>query len=100
VRLSELSGVEVQAVANALDIHPMMLTRWRRESRRGALRGGRAAAALKPPPLREIRRLQALEREHAMLREEHELLKKAVRFCSTRAQMRSRSSKNSARHSK
>ena len=76
VRLSELEGVEVQAVANALDIHPMMLTRWRRESRAGALRGGGAAAPLKTPPLREIKRLQVLEREHAMLREEHELLKK------------------------
>jgi len=36
VRLSELKGVEVRAVAEALEIHPFMLSRWRN--------GGRARA--------------------------------------------------------
>jgi len=33
VKLSQLKGVEVQAVAEALEIHPFMLTRWRKEAR-------------------------------------------------------------------
>jgi len=90
----------VQSVAHALDIHPLMLTRWRREVREGVLGGPRAAAPLKAPPLREIKRLQALEREHALLKEEHELLKKAIRFCSARERTSSRSSKGNAGRSK
>jgi len=31
VKLSQLKGVEVQAVADALEIHPFMLSRWRKE---------------------------------------------------------------------
>ena len=31
VRLSSMSGVQVQQVAEALDIHPFMLSRWRKE---------------------------------------------------------------------
>jgi transposase len=80
--LSGMPGVQVQTVADALDIHPFMLSRWRKEARDGALRG--RARRVEVGPRREIKRLQALEREHAMLREEHELLKKAIRFCSER----------------
>ncbi len=66
VRLSQQRGVQVQAVAAALEIHPFMLSRWRRAVREGRMRGKRAAAVKLPPP-REIRRLQALERAHALL---------------------------------
>src|SRR2546422_7527463 len=88
VRLSRQRGVQVQAVAAALDIHPFMLSRWRKAVRDGVLRGGRAPA-VKVPPAREIRRLQALERAHALLQEEHALLKKAIRFWATRKLTRS-----------
>ena len=91
VRLSRQRGVQVQAVAAALDIHPCMLSRWRKEVRDGVLRG-RRAPAVKVPPAREIRRLQSLERAHALLQEEHALLKKAIRFWATRKLTRSRSS--------
>ena len=77
-----MAGVEVQAVAHALEIHPFMLSRWRKEAREGVLRGLASAAPLKAPPRHEIKRLQELERAHALLLEEHELLKKAIRFCS------------------
>jgi transposase-like protein len=33
VRLSEAPGARVKDVAAALDIHPFMLSRWRREAR-------------------------------------------------------------------
>jgi len=35
VQLSLLEGVQVQEVAKTLDIHPMMLSRWRKEYREG-----------------------------------------------------------------
>lgn len=93
VRLSQQPGLEVQAVAAALDIHPFMLSKWRKDVRDGTLRG--KARSLVAPPRREIRRLQELECAHALLQEEHELLKKAIRFCSVAPGTRSRSSTRS-----
>ena len=51
VKLSQLKGVEVQAVAEALEIHPFMLSRWRKEARDGVLRGRVAvpASVMKAP---------------------------------------------------
>ena len=37
VKLSGMPGVQVRTVANALDIHPFMLSRWRKEARDGVL---------------------------------------------------------------
>ena len=89
VRLSQQPGLEVQAVAAALDIHPFMLSKWRKQVRDGVLRG--KGRHLRVPPPREIRRLPELERAHAVLQEEHELLKKVIRFCSVESQTSSRS---------
>jgi transposase len=91
VKLSDLAGVQVKDVAEALDIHPFMLSRWRKEASDGRLRApGRVT--LKARERREIEQLSALKREYALLREEHELLKKAIRFCSARRQRSSPSS--------
>jgi len=84
VKLSRMPDVEVQTVAQALDIHPIMLSRWRQEARVGRLKGRARRVPLPARPTREIKQLQTLKREHALLREEHELLKKAIRFCSER----------------
>jgi transposase len=94
VKLSFLKGVQVQDVAEALDIHPIMLTRWRKEAREGRLRGRVEAM----PDLRAERRMGAfstLKRRYALLREEHEILKKAIRFCSAQREQSSHSSKRS-----
>ena len=91
VRLSEQPGIQVQAVAAALDIHAFMLSRWRKQVREGVLRG-RRSSKVKVGSAREIRRLQELERAHALLQEEHALLKKAIRFCSARRRRSSPSS--------
>ena len=97
VRLTRIPGIEVQVVAEALDIHPVMLSRWRQEAREGRLRGTSPRGRAEPKvPLRELKRLQALERAHALLQEEHELLKKAIRFCSEQRRTFSRSSKGNA----
>jgi len=92
VKLSHMPGVEVQTVANALDIHPFMLSRWRREVRDGVLKGRARPVDVPSRPARELKALQALKHEHAMLKEEHELLKKAIRFSSERRRKSSSSS--------
>lgn len=91
VRLSQQPGLEVQAVATALDIHPFMLSKWRKQVRDGVPRG--KGRDLTVPPRREIQRLQELERAHVLLQEEHELLKKVIRFCSVERKTSSRSSR-------
>ena len=95
VRLTEQPGIQVKTVAAALAIHPFMLSKWRKDAREGKL-GGNAWKAPRPGPAREIARLQALEREHAILKEEHELLQKAIRFCSARREQSLPSSTRSA----
>src|SRR5437588_12292730 len=100
VKLSHLKGVEVQAVADALEIHPFMLSRWRKEARDGVLRGRISVPkALKAPPVRTMKRFQVLQRAHALLQEEHALLKKLIRFTSARKLTSSRSSNTNARRS-
>lgn len=101
VKLSQLKGIEVQAVADALEIHPFMLSRWRKEVRDGVLRGrvSLPSAVKKTPLARDMRRFQALQRAHALLQEEHALLKKLIRFTSARRPRSSRSSSKNARPS-
>lgn len=98
VRLSQQSGIQVKTVAAALEIHPFMLSKWRKDVREGLLRG-KARKGPPPGPAREIAQLQVLEAKYAELREEHELLKKAIRFCSARKATSSPSSKRTTRRS-
>src|SRR3954466_11718524 len=79
VRLSQQQGIQVQTVAAALAIHPFMLSKWRKDARDGRLTG-RARSSPPPGPTRELLRLQQLDRESALLQEEHDLSKKAIRF--------------------
>src|SRR5690348_8392088 len=96
VRLSQQPGLQVQTVAAALEIHPFMLSKWRKDARDGLLRGTPPTAP-PPGPAREIAALQALERKYAELKEEHDLLKKAIRFWSARKAIALRSSPSSSR---
>ena len=96
VRLSQQPGIQVQTVAAALAIHPFMLSKWRKDARDGRL-SGRAPKAPPAGPAREIAKLQQLEREYALLKEEHDLLKKAIRFCSARRRTRSRATRAAPR---
>ena len=82
VKLSKLRGVQIQHVAQALDIHPFMLSRWRKEFRDGRLRGKSAKIDSNSRIVAELRQLAELQRRHTLLKQEHELLKKAIRFCS------------------
>ena len=91
VKLSSLPGVLIQDVAAALDIHPFMLSLWRRQVREGVIVA--RASKLDVETTAELRRLKELERRYKVLKEEHELLKKAIRFTSDRKRKSSRSSK-------
>ena len=99
VRLSRQRGVQVQAVAAALDIHPFMLSRWRKEAREGRIKA-RTAVAPEARQQRDVTELARIKRQYALLQEEHELLKKAIRFCSARARTSTGSSRASVGRSK
>jgi transposase len=91
VKLSGLPDVRVQDVAEALDIHPFMLSRWRKEVRDGVIVA--KGAKLDVETASELKRLRELERKYRILQEEHALLKKAIRFASERRRKSSSSSK-------
>ena len=100
VRLSHEPGIQVKTVAAALAIHPFMLSKWRKEVRDGVLRAPRHASTPTPPRkvVRELAYLEELERKYAALQEEHDLLKKAIRFSSARKGTSLPSSTARARH--
>jgi transposase len=80
VKLSSLPGVMIKDVAAALDIHPFMLSLWRKQVRDGVIVAKGAKLDVKTKA--ELKRLKELERQYKVLKEEHELLKKAIRFAS------------------
>jgi transposase len=82
VQLSEQSGVLVKDVAESLDIHPFMLSKWRKQVRDGELTG--KPPAIEPDAVAELRRLREVEKQFKRLQMEHDLLKKAIRFASER----------------
>lgn len=81
VEMSLIEGVKVGTVAERLDIHPYMLSRWRKEYREGLLMPDKRK---KTTNLRheskELTKLQRLEKENAQLKQEVDLLKKWQRF--------------------
>lgn len=79
VALTEIPGVQANHVGETLDIHEVMLYRWRMEVRRGQILAKVKNIQIDPQVTAELKRLRKLEREHALLQEEHSLLKKAIR---------------------
>lgn len=104
VRLSLHPEIQTQDVAQALDIHPFMLSKWKKDYREGRLkpaastRGWSLPKVLRAPRVdpekralkQQVKKLEekvearaqvrALERKLAALEVEHDLLKKAIRF--------------------
>ena len=70
VRLSQQPDLQVKTVAAALEIHPFMLSKWRKDYRDGRLRG-KLPKAPRAGPVREIAQLQLLQKAYARLQEEH-----------------------------
>ena len=98
VKLSSLPGVVIQDVAAALDIHPFMLSLWRKQVRDGVIVA--KGAKLDVQTRAELKRLRELERQYKVLKEEHTLLKKAIRFASDRKRKSSSSSKQTGPNTK
>ena len=65
VKLSSLPGVLIQDVAAALDIHPFMLSLWRKQVRDGVIVA--KSAKLDVQTAAELRRLRELEDEGQFL---------------------------------
>ena len=89
VALSRLDGVAVQDVARELDIHPFMLSRWRKQAREGKIVAKRPK--LDEQTAAQLKELRELKRQHKRLQLEREILKKAIRFSSERKQRSSSS---------
>lgn len=77
VALGALPGVEAQAVAGVLDIHPVMLYRWKKELREGKIVSKSAKGSLDTETRKELARLRRVEKANEQLKLEHDLLKKA-----------------------
>ena len=81
VKLSFMDGVQVRQVAAKLDIHPFMLSRWRKEYREGKfVVDKKSKAPDRRAEKQELDRIRQLEKQVADLKEENELLKKWQRF--------------------
>lgn len=80
IALADIEGIYAIDVADALDIHPIMLYRWRKELKDGRIMAKKKNIQLDPKTVTELKRLRKMEKEHAILKEEHALLKKAIRF--------------------
>jgi transposase len=95
VKLASALDIETKAVAEALHIHPFMLSRWKKEVREGTLKG------LAHPDLKEQKAMEVTVAEEKRIRAleaalkkggiEHDLLKKALQFNLARSRPSSRS---------
>ncbi|MBL4585296.1 MAG: transposase [Pseudomonadales bacterium] len=85
VKLSYKEGIQVKQVAEGLDIHPFILSRWRKEYREGLLHEGgqKRVGVKKSKPTwskRELIENIRLKRENEKLKKENDLLKKWQRY--------------------
>ena len=80
VTLGSLPGVQAQAVAGVLDIHPVMLYRWKKELREGKIMEMSAKGSLDTETKKELARLRRVEKAHEQLKLEHALLKKSIQY--------------------
>ena len=80
VKLSYQPNVQVKQVAEALDIHPFMLSRWRKEYREGKLQGDGlrrvGVSKKKVTSVKQLSEFEKLKKENARLKKENDLLKK------------------------
>ncbi len=99
VQLSQQDGIQVKQVAEGLDIHPFMLSRWRKEFREGKLvadskRRVSVTKNKKVPSKAELTVIERLEKENQKLKEENDLLKKWQRYLAEQHQIDLDSSKD------
>ncbi|MEW7972386.1 MAG: transposase [Candidatus Thiodiazotropha endolucinida] len=98
VKLAHVKGILIKDVAESLDIHPFMLSRWIKEVREGKIVAKGKKVELDSNTVTELKRLRKLEKDHERLKVEHSLLKKAIRFCSEQKQKSSASSSRTGKN--
>jgi transposase len=99
VKLSYQDGIQVQQVAEGLDIHPMMLSRWTKEYRDGKLQGDnqkRVGVNKKKRAIsdKELTENARLKKDVERLKKENDLLKKWQRYLAEQHQSDLDSSKD------
>ena len=82
VALAALPRTYAADVAEILDIHPVMLYRWKKEVRDGMIMTKTKKGTLDSSTAKELKRLKAIEKEHEKLKMKHDLLKKSIQYCS------------------
>lgn len=94
VEWSHQAHRSVKSVAEALDIHPFMLSRWRKEYREGkfAMKRVKKAPAEAKKKIHEQDEVARLKRRVSELQEENDILKKFQRFQAEERRKRSGSS--------
>jgi len=95
VELTYLEDIRIKDVAETLDIHPFMLSRWRKEYREGKIVTDKKRKVTSfREEKQEVDRVKKLEKENARLRQENDLLKKWQRYLAEQHQNDLDSSRN------
>ena len=89
-----MDDIKIKDVAATLDIHPFMLSRWRKEYREGKIVSDKKKVTGFSKENQEMDRLKKLEKENARLRQENDLLKKWQRYLAEQHQNDLDSSRN------
>jgi len=95
VELSDEPRFSVSEIASNLDLHPVILYRWRKEYRDKGMSDIKGKPTPKRKKLAELSKMQRLEHEVALLKKENNLLKKWQRYLSEARLNDSDSSKSS-----
>ena len=92
VLLSHLDDCSVKSVAESLDIHPVMLSNWRRMYHEGKIMTDKRKKIVKKTnTLNENAQIATLRAEIERLKEENDILKKWQRFLAEQRQKNSNS---------
>jgi transposase len=99
VKLSRQDGIQVKQVAAGLDIHPFMLSRWRKEYREGKLQGDNQVRVgvnkdKRTISVKKLTENARLKKEVERLKKENDLLKKWQRYLAEQHQSDLDSSKD------
>ena len=91
VKLSCLEGIKIKQIAQGLDLHPFMISRWRKEFRDGTLvadssRRVRMANDKPSPTPKQLAENTKLRKEIARLKKENNALKKFQRYLADQKQ--------------
>ena len=85
VNLTNIEGMQIKQIAEGLGLHPLMVSRWRKEVRDGKLvpdDTGKVhmGKAPKHPPKKRSTEIDRLKKTNARLKKENDLLKKWQRY--------------------